>query len=357
MKLSEILVPLKALAPEKTAEQWDNVGLQIGDLKKDITRALLTVDITNEVIEEAVMKNCQLIIAHHPLIFKPIKNLSASSLISRLVAKAIKNDIAIYIMHTNLDLSPGGVNYALKSALGFNSLDVRSKGLVPLGYNEYVKVVTFVPQESVELVRTALWESNAGQIGNYDHCSFELDGLGRFRPLEGSQPFIGNEGAEETVNEIRIETIIPLERFNMVVEKIKQNHPYEEPVIDGYLLQYPKRTRYMGEIVKLNQHIALENIQKSWGKPTLYYGDKVEFKNIAILGGSGSMGLEYAIKNKVDLYITGELDYHELIVARQEGLSVLLLGHGASEAPVLGEIAKILPVQSEIATAPYLNTP
>lgn len=352
MKLRDVLKPLKVIAPEQTAEPWDNIGLQIGDINQDIKRALLTVDITNEVIDEAIAKECQLIISHHPLIFKPLKNLTTDSVVSRLALKAGKNNLAVYALHTNLDLAENGVNRALGEALGFE----RGKGLVPLGYQEFVKLVTFVPEENAPDLREALWESGAGFIGNYDHCSFEILGTGRFRPLQGSKPFIGSQGEDENINELRIETVVPLEGYSDLVAKIKKFHPYEEPVIDAYQLQYPKKSRYMGEIIKLKKGLALEVILRHWQKNTFFYGAKKEFKHIAILGGSGSVGLNYALKDKADLFITGELDYHELLLAQEEGLAILLLGHGASEAPVLKSLANIVPVETEIASTPYLTT-
>ena len=233
MKLRDVLKPLKVIAPEKTAEPWDNVGLQIGDINQDIKRALLTIDITNEVIEEAIAKECQLIISHHPLIFKPLKNLTTNSVVSRLALKASQSNLAVYASHTNLDLAENGVNRALGAALGFE----RGKGLVSLGYQEFVKLVTFVPEENASVLREALWQSGAGLIGNYDHCSYETLGTGRFRPLQGSEPFIGRQGEDEKVNELRIETIVPLEGYTDLLTQIKKLHPYEEPVIDVYQLQ------------------------------------------------------------------------------------------------------------------------
>ncbi len=352
MKLRDVLKPLRVIAPEKTADPRDNVGLQVGDINQEIKRALLTVDITNEVIEEAIVKECQLIISHHPLIYKPLKNLTTDSLVSRLALKAGKNNLAIYALHTNLDLAENGVNRALGKALGLE----RGKGLIPLGYQEYVKLVTFVPEENTSALREALWESGAGFIGNYDHCSFEILGTGHFRPLQGSKPFIGSQGEDEKTGELRIETLVPLEGYTDLVAKIKKIHPYEEPVIDAYQLQYPKKTRYMGEIIKLKEALPLEVILRRWQKNTLFYGHKKEFKHIAILGGSGSVGLSYALKNHVDLFITGELDYHDLLLAQEEELAILLLGHGASEAPVLKSLANIVPVETVIASTPYLTT-
>lgn len=353
MKLKDVLKPLRKMAPEFTAEAWDNVGLQIGDKEQIINKALLTVDITDSCLEEAKEKGCELIISHHPLIFKPLKNLTASDYIPRLVSKAIKHGLAIYAMHTNLDLAEKGVNRALGDALGLK----RGRGLVPSGYKEYVKVITFVPNTEVESIREALWTQKAGFIGNYDHCAFETIGTGRFRPLTGTNPYLGTVGKEEEVEEIRLETIINKEKYLDLIEQIKKIHPYEEPVIDVYPLTYPKESRYLGEFINLETPVDLETLLNRWGKKTLFYGAKDEFKRIAILGGSGSIGVEFALKNKADLFITGELDYHELIQAREEGLAVLLLGHGASEAPVLNNLLDIMPIEAQIASKPYLVTP
>jgi dinuclear metal center YbgI/SA1388 family protein len=350
MKLKDVLKPLKEMAPENTAEPWDNVGLQIGDSNLEINRVLLTVDITEEVIEESIKNRCNLIVSHHPLIFKPLKDLSKNSPTVRLAIKAIQNNIAIYTMHTNLDKAENGVNRALGEKLGLE----KGKGLVSSGYKEYIKVVVYVPKADADKVREALWLGEAGVIGDYDHCSFEMEGLGRFRPLEGTNPYIGMANQDTEVEELRIETIVPIEKYRALIDRVKQAHPYEEPVIDAYLLQYPKFSSYMGEIVNCKEPLTVEDISKRWGKKLLFYGENKNFKRIAILGGSGSIGLEYAVKNNADLFITGELGYHDLLEALEQGLSVMLLGHGASEALVLEKLQEIIPVEAQIASKPYL---
>ncbi|MDD2431922.1 MAG: Nif3-like dinuclear metal center hexameric protein [Firmicutes bacterium] len=355
MKLKDVVKPLRALAPENTAESWDNVGLQVGNNKDEINKVLLTLDVTEEVIEEASKKKCELVISHHPIIFKPLKNLDSSNLVPRILQRAIKAEVAIYSAHTNLDLAEGGVNYALARALGIENN--KSKGLVPLGYKEFFKAVIYVPPEAVSDVTKVLWDGGAGQIGNYDHCLYEIEGRGQFRPLEGTDPYKGTRGEDTKISEKRLETIVSFKDYPSLIEKVKKVHPYEEPVIDIFPLQYPKRSNYMGAVYALETPTTLDTLKESWGKKAIFLGDaKKSIRKLALLGGSGSMGLEYAVKNRVDLYVTGELDYHELILLKEEGISVLLLGHGASEAPVLEVLKELLPVESEISQTPYLTT-
>lgn len=354
MKLKDVLKPLKDFAPESTAEPWDNVGLQVGSQLDEVEKVLLTVDVTESTVDEAVEKGCQLIVSHHPMIFKPLKSLEVAGLVPRTLVKAIKSNIAIYCAHTNLDLAEGGVNHALSDALGL--LGGRVKGLVASGYNEFAKVVVYVSEDAVDQVKEALWRGGAGHIGNYDHCLYQIEGTGQFRPLEGTDPYLGTQGEDTQISEIRLETIVSLRDYPSLIEKVKEAHPYEEPVIDVFPLHFPKNTRYMGMICTLDRTVELEELQARWGKKTMFVGEKKPIKKVAVLGGSGGRGVEYAVKGRVDLFVTGELDYHDLIALQAEGVAALLLGHGASEAPVLEALQEILPVDSIISQNPYFET-
>ena len=204
MRIKEILQTIENLAPVPLQEDFDNSGLQVGDINREATAALLSLDVTESVIDEAVSLGCNLIISHHPLAFKPFKSLTGRTYVERCMIKAIKHDIVVYAAHTNLDNASQGVNFKLAEMLGLQQLRVLSPKKDSL-----LKLVTFVPESHVEYVRNALFNAGAGNIGNYDSCSFNLHGEGTFRANESANPFVGNAGKLHSEKEVRIETVLP----------------------------------------------------------------------------------------------------------------------------------------------------
>ena len=231
LKVKEILREIEKCAPLQLQENFDNAGVQVGNINQFATGAMLCLDVTEEVIDEAVEAGCNLIISHHPLAFKSFKSLTGSSYIERCMMKACKYDLVIYSAHTNLDNAVGGVNFRLAEMIGLQNVRILSPQKSML-----LKLVTFVPVAYAELIRSALFNAGAGNVGNYDSCSFNLNGEGSFRAKEGCNPFCGEIGDLHFESEVRIETILPVFKKSTVLRALLSVHPYEEPVYDFYPL-------------------------------------------------------------------------------------------------------------------------
>ena len=229
MRIKEILQTIEALAPVPLQEDFDNCGLQVGDMNREATALLLSLDVTESVIDEAISLGCNLIISHHPLAFKPFKSLTGRTYVERCMIKAIRHDIAIYAAHTNLDNVLQGVNFKLAEMLGLQQLRILSpkRGLL-------LKLVTFVPESHAEYVRNALFNAGAGNIGNYESCSFNLHGEGTFKAGATANPFVGTVGKLHFEKEVRIETVLPRFKQPEVLRALLSVHPYEEPAYDFY---------------------------------------------------------------------------------------------------------------------------
>ena len=232
MKIKEIVSALEQFAPLPLQDGFDNAGLQIGLTDAEAAGALLCLDVTEAVLDEAIALGYNLVISHHPLIFKGYKSITGKDYVERCMLKAIKNDIVIYSAHTNLDNAQGGVNYKIAEKIGLKNLKV----LEPKE-NSLIKLVTFVPNTQADAVREALFAAGCGNIGNYDSCSYNLEGEGTFRAKEGTHPFCGAIGELHREGEVRIETILPAFKKSAVVRALLAVHPYEEPAFDIYPLQ------------------------------------------------------------------------------------------------------------------------
>lgn len=342
MKLSEIIEVLESHAPLPLQESYDNAGLTTGNPSMEIEKALITIDITPEVIQEAISKGCQLIIAHHPLVFKPLKKLTGINAVERMLITAIKNNLAIYAVHTNLDSVYQGVSRALAEKLGVKNvkiLDVK-KGLLK-------KLVTFCPPEQAQEVRQALFDAGAGHIGNYDSCSYNVSGSGTFRAGEGANPFVGNIGELHREEEVRIETIFPAWLMKKVTKALIETHPYEEVAYDIYPLDNDYAGAGMGVIGELDWAVEevefLKHVKEVAGSGVIKYsslsGKKI--KKVALCGGSGAFLIHSALQAGADIYITGDLKYHDYFEA--EGKIVLAdIGHYESEQFAKSLILSIL---------------
>ncbi|MDF2963101.1 MAG: Nif3-like dinuclear metal center hexameric protein, partial [Paenibacillus sp.] len=237
-KGQNIIQLMEELAPKHYAVPDDKIGLQLGTLQKEITGVLVALDVNDEVAQEAVRLGANLIIAHHAIIFRPLAHLQTDSPAGRLYEKLIKHDIAVYIAHTNLDVAEGGVNDMMAEALGLTGLSP----LEDLHTDKLKKLVVFVPAEHAERVRQALFQAGAGYIGQYSHCSFNLEGTGTFVPETGSEPFIGKQGKLEQVNEVRVETVVPQSVERKAIQAMLKAHPYEEVAYDLYQLDLKGRS-------------------------------------------------------------------------------------------------------------------
>jgi dinuclear metal center YbgI/SA1388 family protein len=331
MKIKEIIAALEELAPLSLQENYDNSGLITGNSEDEVKSVLCTVDVTEEVVEEALKTGSNLILSHHPVIFKSVKSITGRSYTERILIKAIKNDIAIYSAHTNIDNIAVGVNQAICDKLGLKNCSVLS----PM-QDQLLKIVSFVPENHAAKVREALFKGGAGHIGNYDNCSYSVSGQGTFRGNEKSNPFVGKKGKLHTENETRIEAIVPKQFVNRVIEELLLVHPYEEVAYDVYPLSNKYKLAGSGMIGTFEKSLPtvdfLEKLKKKFKITAIRYAGNVtkKIEKVAVCGGSGSFLLKDAIQEKADAFVTADIKYHQFFDAEN---SILLcdIGHYESE--------------------------
>ncbi|MFD0682651.1 MULTISPECIES: Nif3-like dinuclear metal center hexameric protein [unclassified Paenibacillus] len=332
-KGQSIIQLMEELAPKHYAVPDDKIGLQLGSLHKEISGVLVALDVNDEVIDEAIRLGANLIIAHHAIIYRPLAHLQTDSPAGRLYEKLIKHDIAVYIAHTNLDVAEGGVNDMMAQALGLTGLSP----LEDVHTDKLKKLVVFVPVDHVERVREALFQAGAGWIGKYSHCSFNNEGTGTFVPEEGSEPFIGQQGKLEKVQEIRLETIVPQSVEKRVVQAMLKAHPYEEVAYDLYQLDLKGRSFGLGRVGKLPAPVTLEQlceqVKTAYSVPALrVVGDpQYSIRKVAVLGGSGSRYVRHALFAGADVLITGDIDYHTAQDAAAAGIALIDPGHNVEK--------------------------
>jgi dinuclear metal center YbgI/SA1388 family protein len=332
MKIKDLIAIIEQYAPPSLQESYDNSGVQVGNVHQPVQGVLLCLDVTEEVVEEAIELECNLIIAHHPLLFKPLKSLTGASYIERVMIKACKQDLVIYAAHTNMDNAYKGVSYKVASNLGLQNIKV----LRPQQH-ALLKLATFVPLTQAEIVRRALFNAGAGQIGAYDSCSYNITGEGTFRAGEDTNPFCGEIGELHTEQEIRIETILPVYKKNAVLRALFLTHPYEEPAFDLYPLENVWNQAGSGVIGELS--VEEEEIIFLQRLRDLFHLDCIQHsplrnrpvRNIAVCGGSGAFLIPDAIKNGADVFITGEAKYNDFYDV-EKNLLLAVIGHYESEA-------------------------
>jgi len=331
MKLEDLCKYLDSEVPLSFQESYDNAGLQLGKPGAEINSALLTIDVTDEIVDEAIEKKCDIIISHHPLIFHGLKKITGRNFTERIIYRALKNDIAIYSSHTNLDAVNKGVSWKMAEKLGLTRISVLS----PL-QDRILKLVTFVPEAYLDKVRDAVFDAGAGVSGNYDRCSFVSHGTGSFRGNEGSDPFIGEPGKMHFEKEIRFETVMYSHLKDTVISAMLKAHPYEEVAFDVYPLS--NRIGYVGtgctgylekEMTETDflKHVSLVFDARGirFSKPS---GRTVS--KIALCGGAGISFLKDALASKSDAFVTGDIKYHNYFDADNRILLVDL-GHFESE--------------------------
>lgn len=329
---------LTDLAPQNYAYNWDNVGIQSGSLNQKTENVLVSLDITKEVLNEAKEKNCNLIISHHPVIFDELDSIHDQTATGRLIIDSIKNDITLYSAHTNLDVAKGGLNDYLADLLDINNLE----GLSLKKKKNYYKLVVFGPEKSLEKIRDEILNNDAGQIGNYSKTSFVAKGEGTFKPEKGSNPHIGEAGKMARVNEFRFETIIKEENLSKIINLLNKVHPYEEVAYDVYPLEnnFSDENISLGRIGQLDSSCNLidyvKKIKEKLSLPYLrYYGNNnSEIKKVALCSGSGADLISKAKYSGADLYITGDVKYHEAQHAEELGLNLIDAGHYGTEKVV-----------------------
>ena len=331
MKIKEIVSCLETLAHPSLQEGYDNAGLIIGNMNWECTGIIISLDVTEEVVDEALAKNCNLIVAHHPVIFGGLKKITGKNYVERTVISAIKNDIAMYAIHTNLDNVLWGVNGKMADLLGLVNRSV----LQPKN-NTLKKLFTFVPVPFAETVRNALFAAGAGHIANYSECSFNTSGTGTFKPGIGTSPFIGTAGERSTAEEIRIEAVYPDWLGSNIIDALLTVHPYEEVAYDIISLQNPLPQAGSGLAGELTEPITetafLEMVKKTFSltliRHTPLTGKPV--KKIALCGGAGSFLIGAAQAAGADFYLTSDVKYHEFFDANGR-LVIADIGHYESE--------------------------
>jgi dinuclear metal center YbgI/SA1388 family protein len=331
MKLKELTSFLDSAVPISFQESWDNSGLQVGLPDTEISSALVTLDITEEVLDEAGRNGCDVIISHHPLIFQGIKRLSGRSLTESMVMKAVKKDIAVYSAHTSLDMVAGGVSRKMAEKLNLNKISVLS----PLK-GKLLKLVTFIPETHFEKVRNAVFSAGAGVIGDYDNCSFTGAGTGSFRGNENSNPFTGEKGRIHFENEVRFETILYSHLKGKVVDALIGAHPYEEVAYDLYLLENENSNAGLGckgELAEpMKEEDFLNFLSTVFGARGIRYSGMTGrlVRKVALCGGAGGALINEAIASGADAFVSADIRYHSFLDSEKKIL-IADIGHFESE--------------------------
>lgn len=342
-KVNDICEVMEMLAPKKIAEKWDNVGLMLGSTDWPVGKVMLALDLTEEVASQAYAQKVDMIITHHPFFFSPMKKLIYEEDKNKLVYELIKNQIAVYSAHTNLDSAKGGVNDVLADALGLTQTET----LKPVFCNKYYKLVVFVPLTHVDEVLSALSRAGAGRIGNYADCAYIMEGEGQFRPLPGSNPFLGQQGLLERTREKRIEILLKKGELKEAIEAVLEAHPYEEPAYDIMEMVNVRAEFGLGRVGFLEKPLSLgefaNTVKKALAIDHVILADagKPVYK-VAVCGGSGTDFIAEAAKAGADTFVTGDVKYHVAQEALNVGINLIDAGHQTSEMPVLMKLQKTL---------------
>ncbi len=330
-KVSDVVSVIESVAPLSYQESYDNSGLIIGQYNNNVSGVLICLDVTEEVVEEAIRLGVNMIVSHHPVVFSGLKRFNNSNYTERIVIRAIKHDINIYAAHTNLDSVEGGINSVLADIIG-----LRNQQVLQQVNNDLYKLVVFVPEGHLEDVSSNIFEAGAGNIGNYDCCGFSVDGYGTFRGNEDSNPFVGNVGKLHKEKEMRFETIFPKHKKSSVVKAMLKAHPYEEVAYDIYNLNKENSNVGLGVVGDLKEPVSevefLKDLKNKLGleviKHTKLFDKPIE--RVALCGGSGSFLLNNAIRSKADVFISGDFKYHQFFDA-EESIIIADIGHYESE--------------------------
>jgi dinuclear metal center YbgI/SA1388 family protein len=342
MNCIEIIDRIEDWAPRDIAWDRDNAGLQVGSAGREVNKILLTLDLTEPALNEAIKQNCNLIITHHPLLFNPIKKIDTQKdPNSKLIEKLIKNDITLYSAHTNLDFTKDGVSFELASVLGLKN--IRFLKELRAGQS---KIVVFVPSDAVDRVSDAIFSNGGGKIGEYTGCSYRTEGVGTFRGSAQSNPAAGEKEKFETVKEVRLEAVADTWNTGRIISEMKKAHPYEEPAYDIYPVSSSNKNYGIGAVGEIESELNMDQFleytaSKLNTKNLRYSGEKKSIKKVAVCGGSGSEYIKDAVKQGADAFITADLKYH----AFQEAADYILLidaGHYETEIFALDAVERYL---------------
>lgn len=343
--LSDIINALEARVNPGFQESWDNTGWQVtpSGTGCECRGVMVAVDVTDAVISEAVSKDCNLIVSHHPMIFKPLRGLTGSTPAQRMAVRLIKEDVAVYSAHTSLDSMPGGVSAYLAGELGLSDVEVLA------GRDDsLLKLVTFIPESHVEDVRNAVFAAGAGHIGDYDRCCFMTGGRGTFRPLSGSNPYVGKSGEDHTEPEIRLEAIVRRHDRRAVEKALRSAHPYEEPAVDFFALDLADYSAGLGAIGNLKAPLSerefADLVKDRYCSPvvrtTAFQPDR-QIRRVALCGGSGGEFIGAAISAGADAYVTSDVRYHDFVDYTGRIL-IVDTGHFESEKCTKELLARII---------------
>lgn len=339
MLVRDVMAAFEELAPLRYAESWDNVGLLVGDPSAPVTRVLVTVDYTPEVAEEAREAGAEMVVAYHPPLFAPVKRVPHDA----PWAEAARRGVALYSMHTALDVARGGTNDVLAEACGVREEERRP--LRPFAPKDAEhKLVTFVPGGDVEKVAAALFDAGAGRIGAYTRCSFRTAGTGTFFGEEGASPVVGEAGRLETVEEIRLETVVPVGALEAVVRALRASHPYEEPAFDLVRLAAPPEGVGQGRVGPVEpcpRRDLVARVKKELGLAHVLVAGPLdgEARRVAVAAGAAGEMIEDAIRAGADVFVTGEVRHHDALAAARRGLAVVATLHSNSERRAVRALA------------------
>ncbi|MGM9868636.1 MAG: Nif3-like dinuclear metal center hexameric protein [Sodaliphilus sp.] len=329
MKVKEITSAIEKFAPLHLQESYDNAGMQVGDGDSVITGVILCTDVSIAIVDEAIACGANLIISHHPLIFHGIKKLIGRSEVERMVTKAIRHGISIYCAHTNLDNAQGGVSFKMAKKLGLKNVEVLDPQVGTL-----CKIVVFVPFQQAADVEQAMWDAGAGRLGDYERCSYRLQGEGRFRPCTGATPYVGEQGADHVEPEVRVEVLVSKASSSAVLAAMLKAHPYEEPAFDVIPLDNADRysgSGVIGDIAPTSSAAFMEQLKATFGVHTIRYsGNSRTIRRVALCGGSGAFLIQKAIGRGADIYVTGDIKYHEF-QGNEHRIILADIGHYESE--------------------------
>lgn len=341
MQRLEVVGFLEGRFPRSLAEEWDRTGLQVGRLEAPCRRVLVVLDL--ELRHLPLLPEVDLVVAHHPLLFHPLEAVRPDTPLGAKLRALLAADVAFYALHTPYDAAQGGLNDLLAHRLGLREArPLRTRGRL-------LKLVVFVPTTHEEAVAQALFSAGAGKIGKYGHCSFRVRGTGTFLPEEGAKPFLGTVGREEHVEEVRLETIVPEEKLEKVLEAMLSAHPYEEVAYDLYPLANRDVRHGLGRVGQLSEPTRVTAVLERFAMALGVAGPKVvagptakEVSRVAVCGGSGGDLVPAALHAGAELFLTGEMGYHRVQEAVEAGLTVALFGHAETERPFVPHIAGLL---------------
>jgi len=342
MKIKEVIAYLEEFAPIQSQESYDNCGLQLGDHSQEITAVLVCLDCTEDVVQEAIDKGCNLIISHHPVIFSGLKSLTGKNYVERTLLRCMQHSIALYAMHTNLDNHIHGVNFQIAKQLGLNNVEIlRPKSGV------LYKLIVYSPLGAIADVNAAAFSAGAGNIGNYEECAFETKGVGSFKAKLGANPAIGKIGELEKHEEIKVEYLVSSHTLSTVLSAIKKVHPYEEVAHEIVALKNKNQTEGSGMVGELENEMDevdfLHHLKRTFLCGTIRHTALLnkKVKRIAFCGGSGSFLLPDAKATGATVFITGDFKYHEFFDAEKQ-IMIADIGHYESEQFTTNLIADIL---------------